>query len=54
MSRQQRLDAQELERTAMRALLSHRRQGEFVSGQRMDTRLARMIAEKRRAYGLQP
>ena len=49
----QRLDAQELEHAAMRELLSRRRQGEFVSGQRMDTRLARMIADKRRAHGLQ-
>ena len=50
----QRLDAQELEHAAMRELLSRRRQGEFVSAQAMDTGLARMIAEKRRAHGLQP
>ncbi len=45
----QRLDAQELERAAMRELLSRRRQGEFVSAQQMDARLARVIADKRRA-----
>ena len=49
----QRMDAQELEHAALRELLSRRRQGKFVSGQRMDTRLARMIADKRRAHGLQ-
>ena len=49
----QRLDAQELEHAAMRELLSLRRQGDFVSAQAMDTRLARMIADKRRAHGLQ-
>ena len=49
----QRMDAQELEHAALRELLFRRRQGEFVSGQRMDTRLARMIADKRRAHGLQ-
>ena len=49
---QQRLDAPELEHAAMRDLLSGRRQGEFVSAQAMDTRLARMIADKRRAHGL--
>ena len=42
----QRLDAQELEHVAMRELLSRRRQGEYVSAQAMDTRLARMIAQK--------
>ena len=47
-----RLDAQELEHAAMRELLSHRREDEFVSAQAMDTRLARMIADKRRAHGL--
>ena len=49
---QQRLDAQEPEHAAMRELLSCRRQREFVSALAMDTRLARMIADKRRAHGL--
>ena len=43
----QRMDAEELEHAALRELLSRRRGGEFVSGRRMDTRLARMIAGKR-------
>ena len=47
-----RLDAQELAHAAMRELLSRRREDEFVSAQAMDTRLARMIADKRRAHGL--
>ena len=47
-----RLDAQELEHAVMRELLSRRRQGEFVSAQQMDARLARVIADKRRAHGL--
>lgn len=50
----QQLDGQELEHAAMRELLARRRQGEFVSAQRMDARLARVIADKRRAHGLQP
>ena len=47
-----RLDAQELEHAALRELLSRRRQGEFVSAQAMDMRLARVIADKRCAHGL--
>ena len=48
----QRMDAEELETAALRELLSRRRKGGFVSAERMDARLARMIAEKRRAHGL--
>ena len=48
------LDAQESKHAAIRELLSRRRQGEFVSAQAMDTRLARMIAHKRRSHDLQP
>ena len=48
----QRMDAEELGTAALRELLSRRREGGFVSAERMDTRLARMIAEKRRAHGL--
>ena len=44
--------AEELEHAALRALLSRRRGGEFVSEQGMDARLGRMIAGKRRAHGL--
>ena len=47
----QRLDAQELEHRAMRELMHSRREGEFVSAQRMDTHIAQMIADKRRAHG---
>ena len=48
----QRMDAEELERAALRELLSRRRNGEFVSSNRMDRQLTVMIAEKRRAHGL--
>ena len=48
----QRTDAEDVEIAALRALLSHRREGEFVSGEQMDTRLAKLIAERRRAHGI--
>ena len=48
----QRVDTEELESAALRALLLRRREGAFVDAERMDTRLARMIADKRRAHGL--
>ena len=48
----QRMDAEDLEMEALRELLSRRRTGEFVEAQRMDTRLAGMIADKRAAHGL--
>ena len=41
----QRLDARELEHAALRELLS-RRQGEFVSTQRMDARLAHLSIDR--------
>ena len=47
------MDAEELEHVALRELLSRRREGEFLSEQRMDARLSRMIAGKRRAHGRQ-
>ena len=43
----QRMDAEEPEHAALRELPSRRREGEFVSGRRTDTRLPRMIAGKR-------
>ena len=46
-----RTDAEEAETAALRALLSRRRDGKFVDAERMDERLSRMIAEKRRAHG---
>ena len=51
-SLRKRMDGRELEHAAMRELLSRRRQGEFVSAQQMDARLARVIADRRRALGL--
>ena len=47
-----RMDAEELETAALRALLSRRREGEFVDAERLDAQLAAMIAGKRRAHGL--
>ena len=48
----QRMDAEEVETAALRALLSRRRDGEFVDVEEMDARLKAMIADKRRAHGL--
>ena len=48
----QRTDAEDLETAALRALLSHRREGAFVDAREMDTRLARLIADRRRAHGI--
>ena len=49
---QHRMDAAELELAALHELLSRRRDGEFIGGERMDARLAGMIADQRRAHGL--
>ena len=46
----QRMDAEEVDTAALRALLARRREGEFVDTEGMDTRLKAMIADKRRAY----
>ena len=48
----QRMEAEELETTALRELLSRRRGGAFVDAERMDARLTGMLADKRRAHGL--
>ncbi|MYJ75820.1 MAG: type II toxin-antitoxin system ParD family antitoxin [Gammaproteobacteria bacterium] len=48
----QRTDAEELDVAALRELLSRRREAAFVSGECMDERLAEMIRNKRRAYGV--
>ncbi len=48
----QRTDAEETEVSALRELLLRRRNGEFLTGQRMDERLASMIVAKRRAHGI--
>jgi len=49
----QRMDAEEVETAALRALLSRRREGEFVGPEEIDARLKAMIADKRRAHGIQ-
>ena len=49
----QRMEAEEAETVALRALLSRRREGAFVDAEGMDARLAAMIADKRRAHGLE-
>lgn len=48
----QRMDAEEAETAALRALLSRRRDGQFVDAERMDARLKAMIADKRRVHDL--
>ncbi len=48
----QRMDAEEVDTAALRALLSRRREGAFVDAEGMDARLKAMIADKRRAHGL--
>lgn len=47
-----RLEDEELERTALREVLARRREREFVTAERMDRRLADVIAAKRRSHGL--
>ena len=49
-----RMEAEELEREALREVLARRREGKFVGGAQMDGRLVDTIAAKRRAYGLPP
>jgi len=46
----QRMDTEEVDTAALRALLARRREGEFVDAEGMDTRLKAMIADKRRAH----
>ena len=46
-----RLDTEEQEAAALRALLSRRRDSESIDAELMDARLAAMIADKRRAHG---
>ena len=48
----QRMEAEEAETAALRVLLARRREGDFVGAEELDARLARMIADKRRAHGL--
>ena len=44
----QRMQDEDLQRAALKALLDQRAAGAFVSGAQMDKSIARMIAEKRR------
>ncbi len=46
----QQVEAKESENAALRALLSRRRESEFVTGTEIDARLATLIANKHRAY----
>lgn len=49
---EQRVEAEELERNALREVLSRRRAGAFISAEEMDVRLKRMIADKKRSLGV--
>ena len=48
-----RMQDEEQQRTALKALLDQRAAGVFVSGAQMDKSIARMISEKRRAHAVQ-
>ena len=48
------LELDDLERRALQRVLSRRQDGEFVSGDEMDERLSRMIADKRSAHQVSP
>ena len=49
----QRMQDEDLHRTALKALLDQRSAGAFVTGAQMDKSIARMITEKRRAHAVQ-
>ena len=49
----QRMQDEDLQRAALKALLDQRAAGAFVSGGQMDKSIARMISEKRRAHAVQ-
>lgn len=49
---EQGLEAEELERNALREVLSRRRTGEFIAAEEMDARLKRMIAGKKHSRGV--
>ena len=49
----QRIQDDDLHRTALKALLDQRSTGALVSGAKMDKTIARMITEKRRAHAVQ-
>ena len=49
----QRMQDDDLQRTALKALLDQRAADAFVSGAQMDRTIERMITEKRRAHAVQ-
>lgn len=49
----QRMQDEDMQRAALKALLDQRAADAFVSGAQMDKTIARMIAEKRRAHPVQ-
>ena len=49
----QRMQDDDLHRTALKALLDQRSAGPFVSGAKIDKTIARMITERRRAHAVQ-
>ena len=49
----QRMQHEDLERAALKALLDQRAAGAFVSGAQMDKSIARMVTEKRRIHAVQ-
>ncbi len=48
----QQMESDALERAALAEVLKQRRAGKFVSGSKMDDRLARMLTRKRRAHAV--
>ena len=48
----EKMDDEALERAALAAMLGKRRSGPFLLAKRMDSRLSRLIAKKRRAHAV--
>lgn len=49
----QQMESEALERAALAEVLKQRRAGKFISGSRMEDRLARMLTRKRQAHVFQ-
>ena len=49
----QRMQNEDIERAALKALLDQRAAGPFVTGAQMDKSISRMISAKRRAHAVQ-
>jgi len=49
----QQMEAEALERAALAEVLKQRRAGGFISGDKMDERIAAMLARKRQAHAAQ-